>query len=87
MITAVDTIVLPDVSTADPDFGDQSAEMLRDCMVDGKMIACEVVRAEISATFPDNSEAEQALARIGIEFVPMDQKICSSSRAILEEIS
>ena len=74
MITAVDTSVLLDVFTADPGFGQRSAETLRECMLVGKLIACEIVWAEISASFSDSRVAEEALVRIGVEFTPMDQR-------------
>ena len=73
MITAVDTSVLLDVFTADPAFGQLSAETLRACMLDGKLVACEIVWAEISASFLDSRAAEEALKRIGVEFAPLDQ--------------
>lgn len=72
MITAVDTSVLLDVLTADPSFGEPSAEKLRTCMLEGKIIACEVVWAEISAAFSDSRLAGEALRHIGVEFAPMD---------------
>ncbi|HEY4492749.1 MAG TPA: PIN domain-containing protein [Acidobacteriota bacterium] len=73
MITAVDSNVLLDIFTADPAYGERSAEALRECTLEGKLIACEVVWAEISASFPDFHVAKDALQRIGIEFSSMEE--------------
>jgi len=73
MITAVDTSVLLDIFTADTAFGERSADALRKCTLEGKLVACEVVWAEISAGFPDFRMAEDALQRISIEFSAMEQ--------------
>ncbi len=73
MITAVDTSVLLDVFTADPTFGERSAQLLRACMLEGKLVACEIVWAEISASFPDSRIAQEALIRLGVEFVPLNE--------------
>ena len=72
MITAVDTSVLLDIFTADPDFGPGSAAAVRRCIADGAMIASPVVWAETSATFPETLAAEQALERLRIEFSALD---------------
>jgi hypothetical protein len=71
MITAVDTTVLIDVFEPDPTFGPRSREALRAAIADGSVIACEMVWAEVAATFPSGPEAEQALQRLGIDFSPI----------------
>jgi predicted nucleic acid-binding protein len=76
MITAVDSNVLLDIFTADPEFGEPSAEAIRESMLEGKLIACEVVWAEISASFPDITAAKDALHQLGIEFSPMEETSC-----------
>ncbi|MCI0411171.1 type II toxin-antitoxin system VapC family toxin [bacterium] len=73
MITAVDTNVLLDIFTADIQFGSRSAERLSECMIEGKLIGCEVVLAEIAASFSDIRLAEEALQQLGVEFAAMDQ--------------
>ena len=72
MITAVDTSVLLDVFGADPKFGARSAQALRKCIAEGSMIACEVVWAEASASFAEPKAAETALARLRVDFSPLD---------------
>ncbi len=71
MITAVDTTVLIDVFEPDPTFGPRSRDALRAAITDGSVIACEMVWAEVVATFPSASEAEHALERLGITFTPI----------------
>lgn len=72
MITAVDTSVLLDVFGGDPVHGRGSAQALRDCIAAGRLIACEVVWAETSASFPTPDAAADALAQLGIAFSPVD---------------
>ena len=68
MITAVDTSVLIDVFGADPKFGDASANMLRRCLNEGAIVACDVVWSETRAAFPSDSGFSEALRVLGIEF-------------------
>ncbi len=72
MITAVDTNVLLDIFGADPDFGPRSAEALRACLREGRIIACEVVWAETAVFFASAATARGALERLGIGFSPLD---------------
>lgn len=71
MITALDTNVLLDVFGADPDFGPASGEMLRQCRAEGRLVACEVVWAEIGGAFPGSEAAREANDRLGVEFSPL----------------
>lgn len=72
MITAVDSSVLLDVFGADPQFGVGSREALRACLAEGKVVACDVVWAEVAAAFPSPGAAGDALERLMIEFSPLD---------------
>ena len=71
MITAVDTNVLIDVLEADPTFGQQSADALRRCSAEGRIVACEIVWAEVASLFPSASAAEDALGTLQIDFDPV----------------
>lgn len=71
MITAVDTTVLIDVFEPDPTFGPRSREALRAAIADGSVIACEMVWAEVVATFPSATEAAHALQQLGIDLSPV----------------
>ncbi|MBN1961836.1 MAG: PIN domain-containing protein [Deltaproteobacteria bacterium] len=70
MITAIDTSVLLDIFTADKNYGPRSKEALRDCIKKGRIIACEVVFAEVACAFPNIKMAKNALDELGIEFEP-----------------
>jgi predicted nucleic acid-binding protein len=72
VITAVDSSVLLDVFGADPKFGPSSAAALRNCLSEGRVIACEVVWAETGASFPAASEADAALRSLRIDFSALD---------------
>jgi predicted nucleic acid-binding protein len=54
VISAVDTSVLLDVLCDSPVHADRSAELLRRCMGEGLLIACECVIAEIRPALGDN---------------------------------
>jgi len=71
MITAIDTSVLVDVFAADVRFGPASKEMLRSCLSEGRVVACDVVWAEVAGLFPSATLVEQAMGRIGVEFSPL----------------
>jgi predicted nucleic acid-binding protein len=71
MITAVDTNVLLDVFTNDPTFGTRSLAILRACLGEGPLIACEVVWAELVAAFETPAAADRALGAIPVAFEPL----------------
>lgn len=71
MITAVDSSVLIDEFGSDSVFGAASAAALRVALREGRLVACAVVWAEVSASFPSSSLAQQSFNRLGIEFSPL----------------
>ena len=73
MITAVDTNVLLDVFGADPCFLPGSRAALRTCIARGKLIACDIVWAEVAAFFSSAREAREAMDKVGIDFDPMSR--------------
>ena len=73
MITAIDTSVLLDIYTADPAFGPASRELLRTCLAEGRVVACDVVWSEVAGVFPNVASAQHQLGELGIEFSPLDQ--------------
>jgi predicted nucleic acid-binding protein len=75
-ITAVDTNILGDIFFADPDFGPLSKSALQRCRLEGSLIACEVVWAEIVAAFSSTSLLEAAMGGLTIGFSPMDLQSC-----------
>jgi predicted nucleic acid-binding protein len=73
VITAVDTSVLLDVLGADAAFGTSSASALRACAADGRLVACEIVWAELGSVFAASDDAADAFARLQIDFSPLEQ--------------
>jgi predicted nucleic acid-binding protein len=71
VITAVDTNVLIDLFGADPIHGIPSKEAIRSCIYQGSLVACGVVWAEVSAVFPSESRAQEALQSLGVQFSPL----------------
>jgi hypothetical protein len=68
VITSVDSNVLIDVVGADPSHGPASADALRSVSQEGRLIACEVVWAEVAAAFASRKEAKEALELLNLEF-------------------
>jgi predicted nucleic acid-binding protein len=81
VITAIDTSVLLDVFKADPTFGLRSKELLRRCIGEGRLIACEVVFAEVGGAFTNGEKAREAMQLLGVEYEP----ICLEAAAIAGE--
>jgi len=79
MITAVDTSVLIDVFSNDPDFGAGSAERLRECLRTGTLVACDIVWSETRAIFPDEVSFTSAMTTLGVRFSSLNEK--STGRA------
>jgi len=70
MISAVDSSVVLDVVTDDPQFADASEAVLRRALTEGQLIIGESVLAEIRPAFRDTAECEEFLADWQLEFVP-----------------
>ena len=70
MISALDSSVLLDVLTANPQFADRSEALLRQAMTEGKLVIGECSLAEIAPAFKDEKTLEEFLADWQIEFVP-----------------
>ena len=76
MITAVDSSVLLDVLTDQPQHGTASMRALRTARRRGRMVVCPVVWAEIRAFF-DSDEEMNILGEAGVDFDPFDQVTAS----------
>ena len=81
MITAVDTSVLLDVLTADRQHLERSRDALRDSIARGRIVACEVVWAEVGAFFPDTAAARDALDTAGVDFEPLSVEVALAAGA------
>jgi predicted nucleic acid-binding protein len=79
VITAVDSSVLIDIFGADEKFGLQSAEMMRLCLSEGAVIACEVVWTETAVVFDREHDFVEAMGKLGVSFSTIEQKTATSS--------
>ncbi len=71
MITAVDTNVLLDVFGSDPVFGPASANAVRAALREGRLVACEVVWAEVAGSFASAAAVQDVFDRLNLEFSPL----------------
>ena len=71
MITAVDSNVLLDVFGAVPAFGPASASALHTARLEGRLVACDVVWAEVAGWFTSKEAAQRAFHVINVEFSPL----------------
>lgn len=71
MITAVDSNVLLDVFGAVAPFGPASASALRTAGQEGRLVACDVVWAEVVGLFPSKTAAQNAFQVVNVEFSPL----------------
>jgi predicted nucleic acid-binding protein len=81
VITAVDTSVLLDIFGADAEFGARSADAVRACLAEGRVVACEVVWAETGASFPASDDATAAFANLRVDFSALDAEISLAAGA------
>ena len=72
MTTAVDSSVLLDVLGGDITFGLRSTRAMRRCAQQGRLIASDVVWAEVLGNYASASEGREALESLRVEFVPVD---------------
>ncbi len=63
--------MLLDVFTADHEHLGGSRDALRDSIARGRIMACEIVWAEVAAFFPDSAVARDALDTVGLDFEAM----------------
>lgn len=72
MITAVDTNILIDFLEPDPVYGTASLAALKRCLLEGSVVACEVVWAEVAVAYGHAvKKVVEALHDIGIEYSGM----------------
>lgn len=74
MITAVDSSVLLDVLTDDPDHGAPSLRALQLARRQGRIVVCPVVWSELRAFF-DSEGAMETLTEAGVYFDPFDRGV------------
>ncbi|NOZ85657.1 MAG: type II toxin-antitoxin system VapC family toxin [Deltaproteobacteria bacterium] len=75
MIIAVDTNILIDILEPDPVHGPASREVLRRCLSEGAVVACEVVWAEVATAYAYAlAELDHALKHVGVAYSAMSRK-------------
>ncbi len=74
MITAIDTSILIDIFSDDPNFGQSSTKALRECIREGALVICEVVLAETATVFSDEKKLDQVLKMLPISFSAMTEE-------------
>ncbi len=74
MISAVDSSVILDVVTDDPDFAQGSERVLRKAAAEGQLVVCECVLAEVFPAFGNESSFEEFLTDWQLEFVPSSRE-------------
>ncbi len=82
MRTAVDSSVLLDVLTADPEFGEPSSRALKRACDSGSVVACDVVWAEVRAQFEDEAVFTATLGLLSIEYEAMSEKSATRAGAL-----
>jgi predicted nucleic acid-binding protein len=71
VITAIDSNVLLDFLNHDPQFGIASRKAMRSAASQGRLLACDVVWAEIAGCFPSISICNDTFRNLEIEFSPI----------------
>ena len=74
MISAVDSSVILDVVMDDPLYAAASERALRKASIEGKLVVCESVLAEIYPAFADPLAFEEFLSDWQLAFVPSSRK-------------
>lgn len=69
-MTLIDTRILLDLFTNDPQWSNWSARQLNKLALDGPLIINDIVYAELSVSFAKPDDVEAALAQIGVDLAP-----------------
>ena len=85
MITAVDTNILLDLFGADETYGELSAAAVRYCSTEGRLVACEVVWAELGSVFSSLDDASAAMSRLEVDFSEVEQETALEAGEVWRE--
>ena len=83
--TAVDSSILFDVLLPDATFGSDSAQLLRQSIDAGIVVACEVVWAEVRASFPNDALFLSTMHKLGVEFDSISERTAQAAGALWRE--
>lgn len=75
MITAIDTNILFDIFLPDPNFSEQSLEKLKKCELEGSLIICELVYAELATAFGSKQMLSLVLNEANIQLKYSNEEI------------
>ena len=79
MISAVDSSVILDVVTDDPEHAATSERLLQESAAQGQLVVCECVVAEIFPAFESPSAFDEFLGDWQLEFVPSSQQSAATA--------
>jgi len=82
---AVDTSVLLDVLGADRTHGPSSREALRQAYDQGALVACDVVWAEVRASFASDEAFGEAMSALGVEFEALSETAAARAGQLWRE--
>ena len=85
MITAIDSNVLIDVLSPDPERGMASWEALGASRRRGPLVACDVVCSEVAGLFHSPEEARRVLSELGIHYEPTSERAALRASRIQRE--
>ena len=74
MRIAVDSSILLDVLTGDPQFGTASREALRRAYDTGVLVASDIVWSEVRAHFAENDSFLSTFEKLGLSYEPLSQE-------------
>lgn len=68
MTTAVDSMVLIDLFQNEPDWGPRAAAAVDHAIRSGRLVACDVVWAEVAGRFASDATLAAAMSELSVEF-------------------
>jgi hypothetical protein len=73
-VIAVDSSVLLDMLTEDPQFADASSRCIEQALAAGEVVVCDAVVAEVQAMIETNETAMDALSEYGIRYLATSEQ-------------
>jgi len=73
MTTALDSAVLIDLFQQEPQWGVRAADAIDQAIRSGRVIACDIVWAEVAGRFPADDVMTAAMGDLGVEFDAMPE--------------
>lgn len=86
MISAVDSSVILDVLVGPTERAERSLAAIRTASLEGRLVVCESVVAEILPAFPERTQFDEFLEDWGLEFVPSSLESASVAGEMLRRL-